>query len=84
MTHKQPEILKEILNSILADRPEPKSKDAKQRSKVAKQLASEVTKEIADAHEEVERDKKEVGKYVREREASIRKGARRAGKRFSL
>ncbi len=40
--------------------------------------------EVEDAMKGVERDDREVREYVEERRDSIRRGARRAGKRFRL
>jgi hypothetical protein len=74
---KPPDILNKIADLVLAYRPKPKTKAAKERAKAAKKMVEEAAEEMA-------RDEKEVGEYVREREASIRKGARRAGKRFRL
>jgi hypothetical protein len=41
-------------------------------------------KELADSAQEARKKEEEVERYAAEREASIRKGARRAGKRFRL
>lgn len=40
--------------------------------------------ELADSYEEIRRKEVEVERYVHEREQSIRRGARRASKRFRL
>ena len=47
-------------------------------------LAQTDPKDIAAAYEQLQRDDKDVDRYVEERERSIRNGARRAGKRFRL
>ena len=40
--------------------------------------------EISDFFDQVKKDEEEAGRYVEERRESIRKGARRASKRFRL
>ena len=47
-------------------------------------LAQTDPKDLADTYEQVQQDDAKVDKYVEEREQSIRRGARRAGKRFRL
>jgi hypothetical protein len=49
-----------------------------------KRVAQTDPKELADAFAETERENEEAKKYVEERRESIRKGARRAPKRFRL
>ena len=41
-------------------------------------------KELADLHDKVQREGEETERYVNDRERSIRRGARRATKRFRL
>lgn len=49
---------------------------------VFREIGAVVAPEIADAHDQAKRDKQEVDRFIREREESIRKGARRAPRRF--
>ncbi|MGP0092676.1 MAG: hypothetical protein ACLPKB_22470 [Xanthobacteraceae bacterium] len=73
---KIPKELDAIADLVLAYRPNPKTKAAKQRKRLAAKIAK-VGKEIAQEEGEAER-------YVEERRESIHKGARRAPKRFRL
>ncbi len=41
-------------------------------------------KELEQSFEDVAKEEKEVGRYVEDRERSIKRGARRSGKRFRL